>query len=224
MSLAEYRVKVITSAPFDENSYLLWKDGSREAMVVDPGFEPDPILGFLDREGLTLTAILNTHGHVDHIAGNEAMKRAFPDAPIVIGRNEAGMLLDPKANLSEAFGMPLVSPPADRLLDHDERFGIAGFDFEIREIPGHSPGSIIFLCRDVARPFVIGGDVLFAGSVGRTDLGGDGPLLFAGIRSKLFDLPDETEVLPGHGPTTTVGRERRSNPFVGDNPGTYRLD
>ena len=121
--------------------------------------------------------------------------------------------------------MPLVSPPADRTLAHGEILELAGFRFEVRAIPGHSPGSVVFVSTDAEPPFVIGGDVLFAGSVGRTDLGyGDGPLLFAGIRSKLFDLPDETRVFPGHGPPTTIGRERRSNPFVGENPGTYRLD
>ncbi len=104
-----------------------------------------------------------------------------------------------------------------------ERLDLAGLSFEVREIPGHSPGSVVFVCDQCTPPFVFGGDVLFAGSVGRTDLGGNGPQLLAGIRAKLFNLPDETLVLPGHGPVTTIGAERRTNPFVGENAGLYRL-
>jgi len=220
-----YRVEVIESAPFSENSYVVWRPGSGEALVVDPGFDVNAILDLLRREGLAIAAILDTHGHADHIAGNAAMKEAFPRAPLLIGRGDAHLLTDPEANLSAPFGMPMTSPEADRLLDHGERLELAGFAFEVREIPGHSPGSIVLVSLDAEPAFVLGGDVLFAGSVGRTDLAyGDGPLLHAGIRAKLFDLPDATIVHPGHGPSTTVGRERRSNPFVGENPGTYRLD
>ena len=121
--------------------------------------------------------------------------------------------------------MPLISPTADRTVDHGEVVELAGFTFEVREIPGHSPGSVVYIARGFDPSFVLGGDVLFAGSVGRTDLAyGDGPLLLAGIKSKLFDLPDPTRVFPGHGPPTTIGRERRTNPYVGDNPGVHRLD
>jgi glyoxylase-like metal-dependent hydrolase (beta-lactamase superfamily II) len=133
------------------------------------------------------------------------------------------LLTDPEANLSAPFGMPLTSPPADRLVADGERLELAGLSFEVREIPGHSPGSVVFVCDQFAPPFVFGGDVLFAGSIGRTDLGGNGPQLLAGIRAKLFDLPDATRILPGHGPVTTVGVERRTNPFVGENAGLYRL-
>jgi glyoxylase-like metal-dependent hydrolase (beta-lactamase superfamily II) len=108
-------------------------------------------------------------------------------------------------------------------VSHGEKFEIGGFAFEVREIPGHSPGSVVFLCQEADPAFVLGGDVLFAGSVGRTDLAyGDGPLLFAGIHSRLFSLPDETRVFPGHGPPTTIGQERRTNPFVGEGSRVYR--
>jgi hydroxyacylglutathione hydrolase len=222
---SDYRIEVVESAPFAENAYVVWRPGRAEALVVDPSFDTDSILEWLDREGLNLAAILNTHGHADHIAGNAAMKEIFPGSPLIIGENDASLLTDPVANLSAGFGMDLLSPPADRTVAHGEALDLAGFAFEVREIPGHSPGSVVFLCRGAGPAFVLGGDVLFAGSVGRTDLAyGDGPLLFAGIRSKLFDLPDDTRVFPGHGPPTTIGRERRTNPFVGENPGTYRLD
>jgi glyoxylase-like metal-dependent hydrolase (beta-lactamase superfamily II) len=225
MTGSDYRIEVVESAPFAENAYIVWRIGGTEALVVDPSFDTDSVLEWLDREGLNLAAILNTHGHADHIAGNASIKEIFPNAPLIIGKNDESLLSDPEANLSAPFGMPLVSPPADRTVDHGEILELAGFSFEVREIPGHSPGSVVFVARDFDPPFVLGGDVLFAGSVGRTDLAyGDGPLLFAGIRAKLFDLPDPTRVFPGHGPSTTIGRERRSNPFVGENPGTYRLD
>jgi glyoxylase-like metal-dependent hydrolase (beta-lactamase superfamily II) len=143
----------------------------------------------------------------------------------LIGRNDAVMLSSPEANLSAAFGMPLTSPAADRLLDDGERIELGGFSLEIREIPGHSPGSVVAVFDEFDPPFVLAGDVLFAGSVGRVDFpGGSGPALLRGIRTRLFDLPDGTLILPGHGPATTIGRERTSNPFVGQSAGVYRLD
>lgn len=214
----EIVVEAIESAPFAQNAYVVWGRGGRDALVVDPGFDAGAIADVLDRHGLTPAAILNTHGHVDHIAGNAAMKARHPDAPLVIGRNEAHLLADPSANLSALFGMPLTSPAADRLVDDGERLDLAGLSFEVREIPGHSPGSVVFVFDGVDPPVVLGGDVLFAGSVGRTDLGGDFPTLASGIRSRLYTLPDSTVVWPGHGPSTTVGAERRENPFVRDRP------
>ncbi len=219
----ELVVEPLVAQPFDQVAYVVWRRGGSAALVFDPGFDPGAILRLLTRHGLTLAAILNTHGHVDHVAGNAAMKRAFPDAPLLIGRNDARLLNDADANLSAKFGVPLTSPPADRLLDEGERLELAGLSMEVREIPGHSPGSVVFVCQGETPPIVFGGDVLFCGSVGRTDLGGDEPLLVAGIRAKLFNLPDATRILPGHGPETTVGVERRTNPFAGESPGLHRL-
>jgi hydroxyacylglutathione hydrolase len=224
MASTEYKIESIQSAPFGEMSYVAWRPNSEEALVVDPGFDPEAILDLLSRQQLRLTAILNTHGHVDHIAGNARMKEAYPDAPLIIGRNDATLLEDPQANLSAAFGFPLISPPADQTVADGERLEAAGFSFEVREIPGHSPGSVVFVCDQFDPPFVFGGDVLFAGSVGRTDMGGNGPQLIAGIRAKLLSLPNATMVLPGHGSITTVASEKHSNPFVGERAGLYGVD
>ena len=210
------QIHTVVSDPFAENSYVLWHEGRGEAIVVDPGFEPDLILDFLSENGLKLAAIVNTHGHVDHMAGNAEMKRAFPDAPILIGARDAIMLTDAVVNMSANYGMPVVSPPADRLLKEGEHLSLAGIALEVFDIPGHSPGHIVYLIRET-KPFtVIGGDVLFRGSVGRTDFpGGSFETLKANIERVLWPLPPDAVVYPGHGPVTTVGHEKATNPWVG---------
>ena len=210
------QVETIVSVPFNENTYVVWREGRADALVIDPGLEPELILDTLARHGLTTAAILNTHGHADHIGGNEALKRAFPAAPLVIGAGDAEMLLDAWANLSALFGQPITSPPADRVVREGEGIEYAGIALEVLDIPGHSPGHVAFVVRGTPC-HVFGGDVLFRGSIGRYDFpGGDGPLLLAGIREKLFPLPDDTIVYPGHGPVTTVGQEKRTNPYFGN--------
>jgi glyoxylase-like metal-dependent hydrolase (beta-lactamase superfamily II) len=208
------QIRTIVSAPFQENSYVVWREGSSECVVLDPGTEPDLILDFLREQELTVTAILNTHGHGDHIAGNADMKHAFPKAPLIIGAAEAHLLSDPEANLSGPFGMPIQSPPADQLVQEGEMIETAGLRFEVLEVPGHSPGHVVYLWR--GQPCIVfGGDVLFRGSIGRHDFpNSDGPLLFQGIQDKLYTLPPDTVVYPGHGPVTTIGQERQFNPFV----------
>ena len=209
------RVECVESAPFAENSYVVWTQGAAEGFVIDPGFDPDAVAGMLERNRLTLAAVVCTHGHVDHIAGNAELKRRFPAAPILIGRGDAPMLTDPALNLSGNWGFHVVSPPADRPLDDGERITVAGIELEVRAIPGHSPGHVVFVLHGERPPVVLGGDVLFAGSVGRTDFpGGSFEQLKRGIHAKLFDLPDEAVVFPGHGPPTTVGEEKRGNPFL----------
>jgi len=206
----------VISAPFDQNAYVIWRPDRTDALVVDPGFDTDSIDLLLSRRGLTVAAILNTHGHADHIAGNRALKLRHPAAPLVIGRSESRLLEDPNLNLSAGFGLQLTSPPADLLVDDGQRLDIAGIELLVREIPGHSPGSVVYLADRCNPPVAIVGDVLFAGSVGRTDFpGGSSRTLFSGIRSRLFEMPDNTLVLSGHGPTTTIGTEKRDNPFVG---------
>jgi glyoxylase-like metal-dependent hydrolase (beta-lactamase superfamily II) len=213
------QIHTVVSPIFAENAYILWKSGQDEAVVVDPGLDPDAILGFLQKQKLRLTHILNTHGHADHIAGNEAMKRAFPKSQLLIGTKDAPMLTDSNLNLSQGYGFPLTSPKADRLLNEGDKVSGAGLEFDVLDVPGHSPGHIVYVCHAQPgsgdRTVVVGGDVLFQDSIGRTDFpGGSHKLLISGIRNKLFPLPDNAKVLTGHGPMTTIGREKRENPFL----------
>jgi hydroxyacylglutathione hydrolase len=208
------RLFSVESMPYAENTYVAWRPGRTDAVVIDPGFEPELVFSRLREERLTVKFILNTHGHVDHIAGNAALKEAFPDAPLLIGAGDAIMLTDPWRNLSGLSGIAVTSPPADRLLSEGDVVEVGGLRLEVLEIPGHSPGHIVYILRDEP-PVVFGGDVLFHGSIGRTDFpGGALNQLLSGIRTKLWPLPDETVVHPGHGPATTVGHEKRTNPFL----------
>lgn len=206
----------VASAPFDENTYIAHLPGRSDCIVFDPGFEPDAIFEYLDAHGLTPAAIVCTHGHCDHIVGNGALRKRWPDCPIVIGTGDAAKLTDPALNLSAAFGFNLTSPPADRLLNEGDRFESAGLELDVLEAPGHSSGHVVYVCRQVSPWRVFGGDVLFAGSIGRTDFpDGSFEQLQEAIHEKLFTLPDDTVVHPGHGPQTTIGVEKRTNPFVG---------
>ncbi len=206
----------IVSMPFDENTYLLYREGVTSCVVVDPGLEPEKIVKALEERKLQVAAILNTHGHSDHIAGNGTMKQMWPDAPLVIGHGDAEKLTDPNKNLSAPFGLALVSPEEDATVKGGDVYSAADIDFEVRETPGHSQGHVVFVVKDGTRIIVLGGDVLFSGSIGRTDFP-DGSFadLKRSIEEQLFTLPTDSIILPGHGPTTTVGDEIESNPFVG---------
>jgi len=208
------QIQTIVSLPFQENTYIAWRPDQREALVIDPGLEPDALLAFLDEQSLTIAAILNTHGHADHIGGNEAMKQRYPNAPLIIGINDAAMLLDADLNLSAPFGLPIISPPADRTVVEGDVLDFAGIRLEVYDVPGHSPGHVVFVVRD--EPIIVfGGDVLFRGSIGRTDFPGCSfEVLADGIRKKLYTLPGDSVIYPGHGPVTTPGFEKRTNPFV----------
>jgi glyoxylase-like metal-dependent hydrolase (beta-lactamase superfamily II) len=212
--LPTLNIHTIVSMPFEENTYVVWLSDRRDVIVFDPGLEPDLILSFLEQQDLTVAAILNTHGHADHIGGNDALKCAFPQAPLVIGEGDAVMLRDADANLSAPFGFPIVSPPADRTVKEGDIVEYAGIELEVLDVPGHSPGHVAFVRRG-EECLTFSGDVLFRGSIGRSDFpGGSHSTLIRSIREKMFALPDNTIVYSGHGPVTTIKHERLTNPFL----------
>ena len=215
MSQTGFQLAAIVSQDFQENCYVAHLGGREDCLVIDPGLEPEKVLAHLDRHRLAPAAVLLTHGHMDHTAGAKTLKERWPECPLVIGSGEAAKLTDPWLNLSAMFGLPLTAPPADVTVDEGDVYSAAGFDLHVLTIPGHSSGHVVYLWKDHQPQVAFVGDVIFAGSIGRTDLpDGDFEALAAGIRTKLYPLPEDTLLYSGHGPVTTVGREKRTNPFV----------
>ena len=215
MSKSKLIVEVVVSQLFAENTYVARLEGRADCVVFDPGFDADLIIGHIQQRQLTLGAILNTHGHADHIAGNAALKKRYPDCPLVIGSREASKLTNPMENLSGTYGIALISPPADRLVQGGDTVEAAGMVFEVRETPGHSCGHVVYLWKGEKPWFLFGGDMLFQGSVGRADFPDSDPhQLVHSIQNQLYTLPDDTIVMSGHGDPTTIGEEKRYNPFV----------
>ncbi len=205
----------IACAPFEENTYLARLEGRNDCVVIDPGLEPERVIEHIEDQALVPAAILITHAHADHIGGVDALKRRWPACRVVVGGGDAAGLSDPVANLSAIFGVPLIAPAAEDTVDDGDVYSAAGLRLKVWAIPGHSPGHVVYCCEDRQPAMVFVGDVIFAGSIGRTDFpGGSTARLLAGIREKLFTLPDDTLLLPGHGPATTVGEEKRGNPFL----------
>lgn len=209
-------LECIVSQPFEENTYLAYRAGSTDCLIIDPGMEPEKFAAVIKEKSLNPVAILNTHGHSDHIAGNGFCKQHWPDCPLIIGEGDEPKLTDAQLNLSAPFGVELISPSADQTVREGDSIDYAGIKLEVLETPGHSCGHVVFVWKDASPYVVFGGDVLFNGSIGRTDFP-DGSMeqLASAIHGKLFTLPGDTIVLPGHGPATTVEQEIRMNPFVG---------
>ncbi|MDO4558377.1 MAG: MBL fold metallo-hydrolase [Planctomycetia bacterium] len=200
---------------FGMNSYLLHTEsGGDLCIVVDAGMEASPILEELRRRNWRPEVILLTHGHMDHICGVPALREAFPEAKVGIGVGDAEFLTSAAVNMSAGFGFPVTLPPADFLFHDGDVRTFAGIPLEIRQTAGHTPGHVSYILpTDPVRAMV--GDTIFQGSVGRTDFpGGDTGELYRSIREKLYTLPDSAILYPGHGPVTTVGEEKRTNPFV----------
>ncbi len=195
---------------FAVNNYLVHPENSSEAMLIDAGEDPAPILEKIRQLNLRLVCLVNTHGHADHIAGNEKIL-AETGARLLIHRDEVPFLSDSGLNLSAVFNMNLISPPADTLLKDGSIISLGPLEFRVLHTPGHTPGHISLVCDNSA--FV--GDVIFQHSIGRTDFPqASTRALISSIRDKIFTLPDETVLYPGHGPATTVENEKLNNPFV----------
>ncbi len=207
---AGLRVIPILNGQFMQNCYLLAEEGSADAVIVDPGEAPALFLETAERHGLTIREIWLTHGHIDHVSGVGAVKAAT-GAPIWMHPADLPLYRN-LAQQAGWFGLELDDPPPiDHELSHGQTLTLGNTSFDVRHTPGHSPGSVCFVTAGT----VIGGDVLFQGSVGRVDLpGGDWEQLLSSIRDELFPLPDDTVVHPGHGPRTTIGAEKRNNPFL----------
>jgi glyoxylase-like metal-dependent hydrolase (beta-lactamase superfamily II) len=217
VKVPEFELARLVSSPFDENTYVMWRKNRDDCLVIDPGYGPEQILALLDERKLTPAAILDTHGHSDHIAGNGALKERWPNCPLIVGHGDAPKLIDAQLNLSARYGRAITSPPADRTVRNGDQVLAAGFELDVYEIPGHSAGHVVFVWKGNSPHLAFVGDIIFMGSVGRADFyDGDFDQLAAGIRAKIFTLPDDTVLYSGHGPATTVGQEKRTNPYVRD--------
>ncbi len=210
------KAKKFVFNPFQENTYLLY-DETGQCIIVDPGCqdadECDELAGFVEENSLELVMLVNTHCHVDHILGNSFLFKKYK--PKVAAHGDDLFLIDNAVDHALMFGFKMEEPPYPGIIlkDNDDiTFGNSGV--KVLHVPGHSPGSIA-LYSEPDR-FVITGDLIFSGGIGRTDLpGGDYQTIIESIKEKILSLPEDVRILPGHGDYTTVGEEKRSNPFLG---------
>ena len=205
-------IKSMPVGPIMANCYVLGCEETREAAVIDPGDDAHRIVALAAEADLKIKYILNTHGHFDHVGGNGGMKEAVPDAQLMIHSLDAPML-GQLTQSAAMFGLRAEnSPSPDAMLEDGQRLSVGTLELTVIHTPGHSPGGVSFSTDG----HVFVGDTLFQGSIGRTDLpGGDYDTLISSIRTRLFPLGDDTKVHPGHMGPTTIGQEKRYNPFAG---------
>jgi hydroxyacylglutathione hydrolase len=209
------KIAVVPVTPFQQNCSILWCERTHEAAVVDPGGDLDQVLQVIERQGLKLKKILLTHAHLDHCAGTAELSKRF-QLPIEGPHEGDQFWIDALPRSTVEYGMPAaeVFTPT-RWLHEGDTVSIGEETLAVKHCPGHTPGHVVFFHE--AGRFAIVGDVLFANSIGRTDFpGGNHEQLIHSIRDNLFPLGDDVRFLPGHGPTSTFGRERQHNPFVAD--------
>ncbi|MCP4780078.1 MAG: MBL fold metallo-hydrolase [Hyphomicrobium sp.] len=215
---AGLKAAILPVTPFQQNCTLLWDPTTLIGAVIDPGGDLDHIEKAISEIGMKVEKILLTHGHIDHAAGAAELKERL-GVPIE-GPHEADrLLLDGLEAQGQAYGLPARTVTPDRWLDEGGTVTVGGHSFDVLHCPGHSPGSVVLVNRQ--QRFAIVGDVIFQGSIGRTDLPyGDHAALINAIRTKLLPLGDEFAFICGHGPTSTIGQERRTNPFINGSTGT----
>ena len=203
-------IKSFVVGPIGVNCYVVSDADSGQGIIIDPGGNAEEILSYVRDAKIAVKAIINTHGHGDHIGANDAVREAT-GAPLLMHAADQYMLTDARANLSAFMGYQALSAPPDRLLAEGDEVTFPGGSFRVVHTPGHSPGGICLIGEGA----VFSGDTLFAESIGRCDFpGGSEAELVRSVRDKLLPLPDETKVYPGHGPETTIGWERRYNPYL----------
>ncbi|HPD17528.1 MAG TPA: MBL fold metallo-hydrolase [Planctomycetota bacterium] len=210
------KVHPLNVGPLQACCYLVAPEEWPEAAVIDPGGDADYILEQLRYRKLAPRHLLLTHGHIDHIEAVAALQRAFPQAQVAIHAADAAMLRDADAALASWIGLPFQPCEPDRLLGDGDTLALGPSLFHVLHTPGHTPGSVCFRLPRAGQPdLLFCGDTLFAGGIGRTDFpGGSYSQLLDSIRDRLFALPDDTLVYPGHGEPTTIGEERATNPFL----------
>jgi len=198
---------------YETNCYVLRSsETARDCLIIDPGLGAGKLINFLQEHELNPLAVVLTHGHIDHIAGVAALRTEFPDIRVHIHKLDADMLTEPHTNLSAMTGGNFSIAPAEFSLDEQSIIEQAGVKLSVLHTPGHTPGGICLYSEDEGIVFT--DDTLFADSIGRTDFpNGNMPQLLEGIRKKLFTLPDETKVYPGHGPITSIAQEKAHNAF-----------
>ncbi len=210
--MSDFRIKTYPVGQIGTNCYILYRESLQEAIIVDPGAQGGYLVEKCKELGVTPKAIFLTHGHFDHILGVDEVKRWYPDIKIYAGEHEKMTLMDPSINLTGGFGGAYTLLP-DVFLKDGESINLSGITFQVIHTPGHTRGSICFFIAD--EEVLISGDTLFLESLGRTDFPmGDQSLIIKSIREKLFVLPEDTLVYPGHGDKTTIGHELVYNPVA----------
>ena len=203
-------VECIPVSPMGANCYVVGCEETKEAAVIDPGGDVEKILRYLKDKGLTLLYIIDTHGHIDHISGNDELREAT-GAKLMIHELDAGMLTNAQHNLSALMGFETKFKPADQLLTEGDTVEIGNVKLEVVHTPGHTRGGISLTTEGA----VFTGDTLFNGSIGRTDFpGGDYDAIIKSITTKILTLPDDTAVYPGHMGNSSIADERKYNPFL----------
>ena len=207
------QIIVVPVTGFQQNCSIVFDKATRKGAVIDPGGDVDTILDAVAKNGVEVELVALTHGHLDHVGGAAELSERL-GVQVIGPHRDDQMLLDRVEEQARQFGVDgLHSVSPDRWLEEGDTLEIAGRSFEVLHCPGHAPGHVVFFDRGLR--FAISGDVLFAGSVGRTDLpGGDHETLLASIRDKMLPLGDDVSFLPGHGPASTIGHERKTNPFL----------